>query len=36
MAEQQSSHASAQKPLASEELRLLDAWWRTCNYLSVE
>ena len=22
-------------PLVSEELRLIDAWWRACNYLSV-
>jgi xylulose-5-phosphate/fructose-6-phosphate phosphoketolase len=22
-------------PLTSEELRLIDAWWRACNYLSV-
>ena len=35
MAEQQSPHASAQKSLANEELRLLDGWWRACNYLSV-
>ncbi len=27
--------AFAQKPLAREDLRLLDAWWRACNYLSV-
>src|SRR5262249_17373580 len=24
-----------QAPLTNEELRLLDAWWRACNYLSV-
>ena len=29
------SHASPQNPLTSEELRLIDAWWRACNYLSV-
>jgi xylulose-5-phosphate/fructose-6-phosphate phosphoketolase len=23
------------RPLSSEELRLIDAWWRACNYLSV-
>ena len=22
-------------PLGAEELRLIDAWWRACNYLSV-
>ena len=27
--------ASSQSPLDSEELRLIDAWWRACNYLSV-
>jgi xylulose-5-phosphate/fructose-6-phosphate phosphoketolase len=26
---------SPQGPLAAEELRLIDAWWRACNYLSV-
>ena len=35
MAKHQSSHASPQNPLTSEELRLIDAWWRACNYLSV-
>ena len=35
MAKQHTSQAFAQKPLASEDLRLLDAWWRACNYLSV-
>jgi xylulose-5-phosphate/fructose-6-phosphate phosphoketolase len=29
------SRASQQKPLSGEELRLIDAWWRACNYLSV-
>jgi len=24
------------KPFDSEGLRLIDAWWRACNYLSVE
>jgi len=27
--------SSSPSPLASEELRLIDAWWRACNYLSV-
>ncbi|HMA88421.1 MAG TPA: phosphoketolase, partial [Burkholderiales bacterium] len=27
--------ASTPGPLAAEELRLIDAWWRACNYLSV-
>lgn len=32
----ESKHSrSAPPPLAAEELRLLDAWWRACNYLSV-
>ena len=35
MTKHQGSHASPQNPLASEELRLIDAWWRACNYLSV-
>ena len=35
MAKHHGSHASPQNPLASEELRLIDAWWRACNYLSV-
>ena len=26
---------SATGPLSAEELRLIDAWWRACNYLSV-
>ena len=25
----------AGRPLDVEELRLIDAWWRACNYLSV-
>jgi len=28
-------NASPPQPLASEELRRIDAWWRACNYLSV-
>jgi xylulose-5-phosphate/fructose-6-phosphate phosphoketolase len=35
MASRESSHASARSPLSHEELRLVDAWWRACNYLSV-
>ena len=35
MASREASHASAQNPLSSEELRLIDCWWRACNYLSV-
>jgi xylulose-5-phosphate/fructose-6-phosphate phosphoketolase len=31
----QVSHASASGPLADTELRLLDAYWRAANYLSV-
>ncbi|MPW22726.1 phosphoketolase [Paraburkholderia sp. CNPSo 3157] len=30
-----SSDALQQTPLSSDELRLIDAWWRACNYLSV-
>ena len=30
-----SDQASVGNPLGSEELRLIDAWWRACNYLSV-
>jgi xylulose-5-phosphate/fructose-6-phosphate phosphoketolase len=29
------SGASQQTTLSSDELRLIDAWWRACNYLSV-
>ena len=35
MTKHQGSHASPQNPLGGEELRLIDAWWRACNYLSV-
>ena len=35
MANQKASHALPQSPLTKEELRLIDAWWRACNYLSV-
>jgi xylulose-5-phosphate/fructose-6-phosphate phosphoketolase len=30
-----SSDASQQTPLSADELRLIDAWWRACNYMSV-
>ena len=32
---QQASQPLSTSPLSSEELRLIDAWWRACNYLSV-
>src|SRR6516165_2250315 len=35
MASHESSRAASHSPLSSEELRLMDAWWRACNYLSV-
>src|SRR5689334_11443708 len=35
MASRESQHANVRGPLSSEELRLLDGWWRACNYLSV-
>jgi phosphoketolase len=35
MVKHQSSHASPRNPLTSEGLRLMDGWWRACNYLSV-
>ena len=28
-------HGAAEKPLADQELALIDTWWRACNYLSV-
>jgi len=28
-------HAADDRPLADEELALIDTWWRACNYLSV-
>ena len=31
----ESTHASSRAPLSGEELRLMDAWWKACNYLSV-
>ena len=35
MARRETQTASPSKPLSSEELRLIDCWWRACNYLSV-
>jgi xylulose-5-phosphate/fructose-6-phosphate phosphoketolase len=35
MAKQQGSQVLSQTPLSSDELRLIDAWWRASNYLSV-
>jgi xylulose-5-phosphate/fructose-6-phosphate phosphoketolase len=35
MSKPTTSHISSQQPLKNEELRLIDAWWRACNYLSV-
>src|SRR6476660_3454895 len=35
MSKPATSHTSSHHPLKSEELRLIDAWWRACNYLSV-
>src|SRR5262252_9956135 len=29
------SSTAARTPLSSEELRLMDCWWRACNYLAV-
>ena len=30
-----SRQAAVQKPLSDDDLRLINAWWRACNYLSV-
>ena len=35
MVSRESPHGSARAPLSNEELRLIDAWWRACNYLAV-
>ena len=35
MANHKASHALPQSPLKGEQLQLIDAWWRACNYLSV-
>jgi len=28
-------HATTRGPLSNDELRLMDAWWRACNYLAI-
>ena len=35
MANRESPHATTRGPLSNEELRLMDAWWRACNYLAI-
>jgi xylulose-5-phosphate/fructose-6-phosphate phosphoketolase len=35
MASRESSAVTARSPLSAEELRLMDCWWRACNYLSI-
>src|SRR3974377_1848453 len=35
MVKSHSPVTSPQNPLSSDELRLMDAWWSACNYLSV-
>ncbi len=35
MGKQEAPEAPSQSPLGGEELGLIDAWWRACNYLSV-
>ncbi|EEA03867.1 Phosphoketolase [Burkholderia sp. H160] len=35
MGQHSAADASQQTALGSDELRLIDAWWRACNYLSV-
>ena len=35
MAKQRDLDSSSPNPLTREEIRLIDAWWRACNYLSV-
>ncbi|WP_233800898.1 phosphoketolase family protein [Paraburkholderia sp. HP33-1] len=35
MGNQSAADASQQTALGGDELRLIDAWWRACNYLSV-
>jgi len=35
MASRESPHATTRGPLSNEELRLMDAWWRACNYLAI-
>jgi xylulose-5-phosphate/fructose-6-phosphate phosphoketolase len=35
MSEPAIAETQAEEPLGTQELRLIDAWWRACNYLSV-
>jgi xylulose-5-phosphate/fructose-6-phosphate phosphoketolase len=35
MGKQETPQVLSQTPLSSDELQLIDAWWRACNYLSV-
>jgi xylulose-5-phosphate/fructose-6-phosphate phosphoketolase len=35
MSRKEPAQAATGGPLSGEELRLIDAWWRACNYLSV-
>jgi xylulose-5-phosphate/fructose-6-phosphate phosphoketolase len=35
MQSRESTHTNERSPLSNEELRLMDAWWRACNYLAV-
>lgn len=35
MSEQYAAGASQTAALNADELRLINAWWRACNYLSV-
>ena len=35
MTSREASRGSSPSPLSNDELRLIDAWWRACNYLSV-
>jgi xylulose-5-phosphate/fructose-6-phosphate phosphoketolase len=35
MASREPPQATTRGPLSNEELRLMDAWWRACNYLAV-
>jgi xylulose-5-phosphate/fructose-6-phosphate phosphoketolase len=35
MGKRETSQVSPQTPLSSDDLRLIDAWWRASNYLSV-
>jgi xylulose-5-phosphate/fructose-6-phosphate phosphoketolase len=35
MASRESTLGTARSPLSNDELRLMDAWWRACNYLAI-